>query len=83
MYRLGQTKLALDEAVAGDDTIDDDNDEKAEKRMKTSLLSVLREQFEKEELQQVGSRSDLVLATDDNMDVVEEPKRENDIIVIE
>lgn len=83
MYRLGQTKLALDEAVAGDDTIDDDNDEKAEKRMKTSLLSVLREQFEKEELQQVGSRSDLVLATDDNMDVVEEPKREHDIIVIE
>jgi SWI/SNF-related matrix-associated actin-dependent regulator of chromatin subfamily A containing DEAD/H box 1 len=59
MYRLGQTKLALDEAVAGDDNIDGDSgDGKAEKRMKTSLLSVLREQFEKEELQQSGSGGD-------------------------
>ena len=83
MYRLGQTKLALDEAVAGDDTADGDNDDKAEKRMKTSLLSVLREQFEKEELQQGGSRVDSVLITDDSMDVMAEPNKVPDIIAVE
>lgn len=76
MYRLGQTKLALDEAVAGDDTIDGDNDEKTEKRMRTSLLSVLREQFEKEELQQSGAGRDLALLADDNMNVAVDPSQE-------
>jgi hypothetical protein len=47
MFRLGQTKLALDEAVAGDG---EEEDEAApEKAMKASLLSVLRRQFEQEE----------------------------------
>lgn len=58
MYRLGQTKLALDEAVAGDDMGDEQDDGKAEKKMRTSLLSALREQFEREELQEDTSRAD-------------------------
>jgi len=40
MLRLAQTKLALDEAVAGED-----GDTKAEKIMKESLMSTLRKQF--------------------------------------
>ncbi|EDQ99523.1 SNF2 family DNA-dependent ATPase [Laccaria bicolor S238N-H82] len=48
MLKLGQTKLALDEAVAGDNG--EDNDESApEKAMKTSLMNVLRRQFEKQQ----------------------------------
>lgn len=62
MYRLGQTKLALDEAVAGDDLGDGQSDEKAEKKMRTSLLSALREQFEREELQEGTSRGDSSVA---------------------
>lgn len=46
MYRLGQTKLALDEAVAGDT---EESDTKAEKIMKTSLMEALRKQFEAED----------------------------------
>ncbi|KAF8586671.1 hypothetical protein K439DRAFT_1554340 [Ramaria rubella] len=69
MYRLGQTKLALDEAVAGEDAADGDGDEKAEKKMRTSLLSVLREQFEKEELREGESRGDHISVTDDDMDI--------------
>lgn len=46
MLKLGQTKLALDEAVAGDT---EDKDESApEREMKTSLMNVLRQQFERE-----------------------------------
>jgi SWI/SNF-related matrix-associated actin-dependent regulator of chromatin subfamily A containing DEAD/H box 1 len=80
MYRLGQTKLALDEAVAGDDTVDGDDDDKAEKRMKTSLLSVLREQFEKEELRQCGGGKESALVADDSMDVETEPSSEQSLI---
>ena len=48
MLKLGQTKLALDEAVAGDNG--EDNDENApEQAMKTSLMNVLRRQFEKQQ----------------------------------
>lgn len=36
--------------MAGEDATGEEDDSKAEKRMKTSLLSVLREQFEKDEL---------------------------------
>ncbi|KAF8712178.1 helicase superfamily c-terminal domain, partial [Rhizoctonia solani] len=44
ILRLGQTKLALDEAVAGDQA--EEGDEGAtEKAMKSSLLNVLRERF--------------------------------------
>jgi len=47
MLRLGETKLALDEAVAGDG---EDKEENApERAMKTSLMNVLRQQFEKEQ----------------------------------
>lgn len=46
MLRLGETKLALDEAVAGDDEKEESAPERA---MKTSLMKVLRQQFEKEE----------------------------------
>jgi SWI/SNF-related matrix-associated actin-dependent regulator of chromatin subfamily A containing DEAD/H box 1 len=50
MLRLGETKLALDEAVAGD-VVDGESkgEEQAEKQMKESLMSVLRKQFESEE----------------------------------
>lgn len=43
MLKLGQTKLALDEAVAGDD--DPKVEEAVEREMKTSLMNVLRKQF--------------------------------------
>jgi len=47
MLRLGETKLALDEAVAGDG---EGNEENApERAMKTSLMNALRQQFEKEQ----------------------------------
>ncbi|KAG5648487.1 hypothetical protein DXG03_003098 [Asterophora parasitica] len=46
MLKLGETKLALDEAVAGDA----EKDETApEREMKTSLMNVLRQQFEKQQ----------------------------------
>ena len=47
MLRLGQTKLALDEAVAGDD--EEKGENAPERAMKTSLMNVLRQQFEKEQ----------------------------------
>lgn len=47
MYRLGQTKLALDEAVAGD--AEEGGEAKAEKIMRTSLMNTLRKQFEEED----------------------------------
>lgn len=47
MLRLGETKLALDEAVAGDDEGKEEN--APERAMKTSLVKVLRQQFEKEQ----------------------------------
>jgi SWI/SNF-related matrix-associated actin-dependent regulator of chromatin subfamily A containing DEAD/H box 1 len=46
MLRLGETKLALDEAVAGDGEEEENAPERA---MKTSLMTVLRQQFEKEQ----------------------------------
>lgn len=47
MLRLGETKLALDEAVAGD--IDEKEESAPERAMKTSLLNVLRQQFERQQ----------------------------------
>jgi len=47
MLRLGETKLALDEAVAGDHEEKEEN--APERAMKTSLMKVLRQQFEKEQ----------------------------------
>jgi SWI/SNF-related matrix-associated actin-dependent regulator of chromatin subfamily A containing DEAD/H box 1 len=43
MYRLGQTKLALDEAVAGDS---EEAGENVERQLKTSLMGMLRKQAE-------------------------------------
>ncbi|KAF9033295.1 hypothetical protein BDZ89DRAFT_947818 [Hymenopellis radicata] len=43
MLKLGETKLALDEAVAGEE-----GDDAPEQEMKTSLMKSLRQQFEKE-----------------------------------
>jgi SWI/SNF-related matrix-associated actin-dependent regulator 1 of chromatin subfamily A len=47
MLKLGETKLALDEAVAGDneDTLDSE-DSAPEREMKMSLMNVLRKQLE-------------------------------------
>ncbi|KDR75850.1 hypothetical protein GALMADRAFT_248579 [Galerina marginata CBS 339.88] len=55
MLRLGETKLALDEAVAGD--ADDKEGSAPERAMKTSLMNVLRQQFEKEQVQ--GEAADM------------------------
>jgi SWI/SNF-related matrix-associated actin-dependent regulator 1 of chromatin subfamily A len=47
MMRLGETKLALDEAVAGEGN--GAGDEETEKEVKISLLTTLRRQFEAQE----------------------------------
>lgn len=47
MLRLGETKLALDEAVAGD--VDEKEESVPERAMKTSLMNVLRQQFERQQ----------------------------------
>ncbi|KAI5121564.1 hypothetical protein M0805_000745 [Coniferiporia weirii] len=49
MLRLGETKLALDEAVAGDTDEPSSGETKAEKIMRTSLMETLRKQFEEED----------------------------------
>lgn len=51
MLRLGETKLALDEAVAGDsEEADADKGESVqEKEMKVSLMNVLRKQLEQQD----------------------------------
>jgi SWI/SNF-related matrix-associated actin-dependent regulator of chromatin subfamily A containing DEAD/H box 1 len=49
MLKLGETKLALDEAVAGDSDDKGEDDSKPEREMKTSLMNVLRQQFEKQQ----------------------------------
>lgn len=46
MLRLGDTKLALDEAVAGENEEEKEGEAIQEKVMKTSLMNVLRKQFE-------------------------------------
>ena len=47
MLKLGRTKLALDDAVAGESEEGDSKGESApEREMKTSLMNVLRKQFE-------------------------------------
>ncbi|KAJ3840098.1 SNF2 family N-terminal domain-containing protein [Lentinula raphanica] len=46
MLRLSEMKLALDEAVAGDD---DKGESAPEREMKASLMSTLRRQFERQE----------------------------------
>jgi len=47
MLRLGETKLALDEAVAGD--TEEPGEAAPEREMKTSLMNVLRQQFEEQQ----------------------------------
>jgi SWI/SNF-related matrix-associated actin-dependent regulator of chromatin subfamily A containing DEAD/H box 1 len=47
MLKLGQTKLALDEAVAGEADAEEKGESAPEKEMKMSLMNVLRQQFEK------------------------------------
>lgn len=49
MLKLGRTKLALDNAVAGETEEGDSKTENApEREMKTSLMNVLRKQFEQQ-----------------------------------
>ena len=49
MLKLGQTKLALDDAVAGDTEENGTAGESApEREMKTSLMNVLRKQLEQQ-----------------------------------
>jgi len=53
MLRLGQTKLALDEAVAGDG--EEQAGEDFERKMKTSLMSALRKQLANAEVGDAGA----------------------------
>jgi SWI/SNF-related matrix-associated actin-dependent regulator 1 of chromatin subfamily A len=46
MLKLGRTKLALDDAVAGETEGDSKGESAPEREMKTSLMNVLRKQFE-------------------------------------
>lgn len=48
MLRLGETKLALDNAVAGDGDEPGSGESAPEREMKTSLLKVLRQQADSE-----------------------------------
>jgi SWI/SNF-related matrix-associated actin-dependent regulator of chromatin subfamily A containing DEAD/H box 1 len=48
-FDLGETKLALDEAVVRDD---DGKENAPEHAMTTSLVNVLKQQFEKEQLEE-------------------------------
>ena len=58
MLELGMTKLALDEAVAGEE-----GEEKVEREMKTSLMNVVRKKLEVKEEVSMGNNDD------SNMDV--------------
>ncbi|KAF9227391.1 hypothetical protein BS17DRAFT_727605 [Gyrodon lividus] len=58
MLRLGETKLALDEAVAGD-SVEADSDKgesKQEKEIKVSLMNVLRKQLEQRDTTHSGTQ---------------------------
>ncbi|KAG8900242.1 hypothetical protein FRB99_006173 [Tulasnella sp. 403] len=57
IHRIGNTKLMLDDAVAGDR--EEEGESAPEKLMKSSLLSTLRQQFENE--QDNGVDSDVVM----------------------
>ena len=54
MLRLGETKLALDEAVAGEE-----GDDAPEREMRMSLMSTLREQFEKDKSEEPEEGMDM------------------------
>lgn len=61
ILRLGETKLALDEAVAGDaDDADDKQESTQEQAMKMSLMNVLRKQF----AEQQGTGSSTTASSD-------------------
>lgn len=60
MLKLGETKLALDEAVAGD--ADEKGETEPEREMKISLMNTLRQQFEKQ--QENGASGNTKDATD-------------------
>jgi len=48
MLKLGRTKLALDDAVAGETEGDSKGESAPEREMKMSLMNVLRKQFERQ-----------------------------------
>jgi SWI/SNF-related matrix-associated actin-dependent regulator of chromatin subfamily A containing DEAD/H box 1 len=48
MLKLGRTKLALDDAVAGETEGDSKGENAPEREMKMSLMNVLRKQFERQ-----------------------------------
>lgn len=65
MLKLGETKLALDEAVAGDNDEGDQKGESApEREMKTSLMNVLRKQFEQRQGNGSGGEESGNVSTD-------------------
>lgn len=75
MLALGMTKLALDEAVAGEE-----GDERVEREMKTSLMNVVRRKLEdlkedgdseKEEKAQASKDSETKMDVDDDSSLSE------------
>lgn len=60
MLKLGETKLALDEAVAGD--VEEKGESEPEREMKVSLMNTLRQQFERQ--QENGTPGNLKDVTD-------------------
>ncbi|CAE6451074.1 unnamed protein product [Rhizoctonia solani] len=64
ILRLGQTKLALDEAVAGDAAAEEGSEGATEKAMKSSLLNVLRERFADET---AGDSTSLIILSEDSV----------------
>jgi len=62
MLKLGQTKLALDDAVAGDTEEGDSKGESAPVReMKTSLMNVLRKQFKQQSSSEVTTSGEKIV----------------------
>jgi SWI/SNF-related matrix-associated actin-dependent regulator 1 of chromatin subfamily A len=67
MLRLGETKLALDEAVAGDVDESDEKEESAQTReMKMSLMNSVRRQLEEQEVGEQTEASKTALAKDND-----------------
>ena len=67
MMRLGETKLALDEAVAGDVEESDEKESVQVREVKMSLMNSLRKHLEEQELEsQTGDPKPTVVKDNDS-----------------
>lgn len=68
MLELGQTKLALDEAVAGEE-----GEERVEREMKTSLMNVVRKKLEENTEEKESAAADKAeIDTESSLSVLDE-----------